>query len=127
MPSPFQSKESHKIGESGETITHDNSMSNGIADEGNIHDGRTSFTVMHRDQDALCERLAILQPIQDVSTTTTTTYNQKYILTFVDFLLHFMCSRPSTINRVASLHLSMDLLVYALFHLSTMRVMQLKL
>lgn len=73
MPSPFQSKESHKIGESGETITHDNSM--GIAED-KIHDGRTSFTVMHRGQDALCERLAILQPIQDVSTTTT--YNQKY-------------------------------------------------
>ena len=64
MPSPLP----NKIGESGETITHDNSM--GIAED-KIHDGRTSFTVMHRGQDALCERLAILQPFQDVSTTTT--------------------------------------------------------
>jgi hypothetical protein len=50
--------------------------------EDNVHDGKTSFTVLYQDQDDLCERVATLQPFQNVSTTTT--YNQiLYTIIFV--------------------------------------------
>ena len=78
MPSRMSQQEESQqnIGDgNGETITHDgNSVSNDITED-NIHDGMTSFTVLYQNQDELCERVATLQPFQNVSITTTT-YNQ---------------------------------------------------